>query len=197
MSLRWANRQKESHEVELINKKSDLSGGDILFLISCHEIVDSNDRAKYASALVIHASDLPKGRGWSPHIWQIVEGKNEVVVSLLEAEDSIDSGAIWAQRKMQYEGHELSDEINKILFQTELDLMDYAVANFRKILPTEQKDEDATYYALRDYKDSKLDPEKSIAEQFDLIRVCDPERYPAYFDYRGKRYILKLEKDKR
>jgi spore coat polysaccharide biosynthesis predicted glycosyltransferase SpsG len=34
----------------------------------------------------------------------------------------------------------------------------------------------------------------SIAEQFDLLRVVDPEHYPAFFDYRGKRYIIKMEK---
>ena len=34
----------------------------------------------------------------------------------------------------------------------------------------------------------------SIAEQFDLLRVVDPEHYPAFFDYRGKRYIPKVEK---
>jgi len=34
----------------------------------------------------------------------------------------------------------------------------------------------------------------SIASQFDLIRVCDPNRYPAYFFYRGKKYTMILEK---
>ena len=30
--------------------------------------------------------------------------------------------------------------------------------------------------------------------QFDLLRVVDTERYPAFFDCRGRRYIVKIEK---
>jgi methionyl-tRNA formyltransferase len=53
------------------------------------------DRAKYDSSLVLHASDLPAGRGWSPHIWAITNGAESVTLSLLEAEDQVDSGRIW------------------------------------------------------------------------------------------------------
>ena len=75
-----------------------LAGGEILFLVSCNEIIGKDVRDRYMATLVIHASDLPKGRGWSPHIWQIIEGKKEIMVSLLEAEDAVDSGAIWAKK---------------------------------------------------------------------------------------------------
>jgi methionyl-tRNA formyltransferase len=34
-----------------------------------------------------------------------------------------------------------------------------------------------------------------LAEQFDLLRVVDSERFPAFFEYRGRRYKLKIEKD--
>ena len=105
----WVRRAGVSHDVELVQKKAELSGGDILLLISCHEIISQRDRQRYAASLVIHASDLPEGRGWSPHIWQILEGKREIVVSLIEAQDPVDSGAIWAQRPLVLDGHELCD----------------------------------------------------------------------------------------
>jgi methionyl-tRNA formyltransferase len=47
---------------------------------------------------------------------------------------------------------------------------------------------------MRTPKDSCIDPHRTIAEQFDLIRVCDPIRFPAFFEYRGQKYALKLEK---
>ena len=34
---------------------------------------------------------------------------------------------------------------------------------------------------------------KSIKEQFDLLRICDPDRYPAYFEMHGRKYKLRLE----
>jgi len=165
----------------------------MLFLISCHEIITAAVRSRYCATLVIHASDLPKGRGWSPWVWQILEGHNEIVVTLLEAEDTVDSGAIWHQMSVHFEGHELYDEIHAKLFDAELALMDYAVEHFGSIQPTPQTGS-PTYYRRRTPEDSRLDVHRSIAEQFDLLRVADPERYPAFFDYRGHRYQVLLKK---
>jgi methionyl-tRNA formyltransferase len=51
-----------------------------------------------------------------------------------------------------------------------------------------------TYYRKRIPEDSRIDPCGSIAGQFDLLRVADPERYPAFFDFRGHRYEIRLIK---
>jgi methionyl-tRNA formyltransferase len=51
----------------------------------------------------------------------------------------------------------------------------------------------ASFYPRRRPADSRLDPEKSIAAQFDLLRVVDNEKYPAFFEYRGKKFQLKIE----
>ena len=51
-----------------------------------------------------------------------------------------------------------------------------------------------SYYSKRTPSDSELDPKKSIADQFDLIRVCDPDRFPAYFQLRGSEYKIRLER---
>jgi methionyl-tRNA formyltransferase len=70
----WISQHAEQHEITLARSASELVGGDILFLISCAEIIDSNARASYRACLVLHASDLPEGRGWSPHVWAILNG---------------------------------------------------------------------------------------------------------------------------
>jgi methionyl-tRNA formyltransferase len=184
------------HEVSLSRKKEELTGGDILFLISCHEIISAQVRARYAATLVIHASDLPIGRGWSPHIWQIIEGKNRIPVTLLEAEDVIDSGAIWAQRYIQLDGHETYEEINAKLFDAEIELMCMAVTGFETNKPRQQDERVPTMYRKRTPEDSRIDPHKSIAEQFELLRVADPVRFPAFLEFRGHRYFISIFKDK-
>jgi methionyl-tRNA formyltransferase len=189
----WLKRQA-AHQVELVQQKDRLSGGEILILVSCHDFIDRETRAKYGVTLVIHASDLPRGRGWSPHIWQVLEGKNKIVVTLLEADDNIDSGAIWTQKLISLEGHELVDEINAALFDAEVALMDFAVENYGKITPRSQDGREATYYPRRIPQDSRIDPYRDLASQFDLLRVADPCRYPAFFDLRGKRYAIRIEK---
>jgi methionyl-tRNA formyltransferase len=144
---------------------------------------------------VLHASDLPRGRGWSPHIWEIIRGAESISLSLLEAADMIDSGKIWKKMQILVPKHALWDEINQLLFEAEIQLMDFAVNNIDTVRPRAQSTAiEATYYPKRLPQDSQIDPTKSIAEQFDLIRVCDPDRYPAFFEYLGHRYMLKLEK---
>lgn len=191
---RWAEQHNVGHEINLVHRKTELLGGDILFLISCHEIIGKDIRGVYKSTLVIHASDLPEGRGWSPHIWQILEGNNQITVTLLEAEDQVDSGAIWKQTLIDLEGHETYEEINQALFLAEFELMNFVVDNFEIIVPREQDQRTPTYYRKRTPEDSKLDPNRSIAEQFNLIRVADSKRFPAFFDFRGHRYTLSITK---
>lgn len=190
----WVEQQAKEHEVQLAHNKRELVGGDILFLISCHEIIGLDVRKLFKSSLVIHASDLPQGRGWSPHIWQILDGKNKITVTLLEAEDQVDSGAIWTQTSINLAGHETYDEINHILFHAELELMAFAVGQFSKVVPRPQDQRTPTYYPKRNPEDSKIDPNRSIAEQFDLLRVSDEKRFPAFFDIRGCRYTLSIKK---
>lgn len=191
----WMSAQQGTHQVELVRKKSELSGGDILFMISCAEIVGAADRSAYHATLVLHASNLPLGRGWSPHIWQLIEGADEITLSLLEAEDKVDSGRIWKKLKFPVPKHALWSEINARLFDAEIELIDFAVSEFEQIRPTTQDSSvEPSYYPRRTPCDSRVDPSQSIASQFDRIRVCDPNRFPAFFELHGKRYKLILEK---
>jgi len=191
----WMQRNEDSHEISLIRRKQDLSGGDILFLISCSEIIREEERSLYQASLVLHASKLPQGRGWSPHIWCIIDGENEITLTLLEAEDSVDSGRIWRQVCFPVSPGALWDDINTSLFSAEIELIDFAVNHFDEIEPQEQDSSlEPTYFPRRTPADSCIDPAQSIESQFDLIRVCDPDRFPAYFDLHGHRYKLILEK---
>lgn len=62
--------------------------------------------------LVVHESDLPRGKGWSPLTWQILEGYNRIPVTLIEAEEKVDSGVIYAKELLDFQGHELVDELS-------------------------------------------------------------------------------------
>lgn len=192
---RWIELNKKNFEISLVRRRRDLTGGDILFLISCSEIIRAEERALYRASLVLHASQLPKGRGWSPHIWSIIEGAGEITLSLLEAEDQVDSGRIWQQISFPVAAHALWNEINANLFSAEMELLDYAVQNFANIQPRQQDPSiEPSYYPRRSPTDSNIDPEKSITSQFNNIRVCDPERFPAYFELHDHRYKITLEK---
>ncbi|MGM0429479.1 MAG: formyltransferase family protein [Pseudomonadota bacterium] len=189
----WCDKQP--HDVELLHSKSQLDQGDILFLVSCSELITAFEQNKYQHTLVLHASDLPKGRGWSPHIWELLEGSERITVSLLEAVEPIDSGRIWAKESFHVGQDWLWDEINDALFEVELKLMNFAIENKDNIKPKSQDESDGvSYYPKRSPKDSELDVDKSLREQFGLLRVCDPKRYPATFRLHGHTYKITVEK---
>jgi methionyl-tRNA formyltransferase len=172
----------------------DLKGGDLLFLISSSEIVTKQQRRKFRKTLLIHASDLPNGRGWNPHIWEIINGAPSITITLLEAVDKVDSGDIWKKITVPIPATALFDEINRIIFRVEMELMDFAISNFDIIRPEAQSTEvTPSYWSKREPKDSEIDIHKSIDSQFNLIRVCDPDRYPSFFYKEGKKFLLKLE----
>lgn len=191
---RWIYKNKSDHSISLCRSKEDLVGGDILFLVSCSEILGVNETSKFKNSLVIHASDLPEGKGWSPHVWEILNGASNITVSLIEVGQKIDSGSIWKKVSVRIPKEALFDEINQLLFDTEIELMDFAVANLETVVPIPQADQNVTYWPKRVPSDSEIDINKSLREQFDLIRVCDVDRYPAFFYIRGQKFKLKLEK---
>lgn len=56
-----------------------------------------------------------------PHIWAITNGAESVTLSLLEAEDKVDSGRIWKKMILAIPRHALWHEINESLFNAEID----------------------------------------------------------------------------
>lgn len=186
----------KKHFVSLVFDKIDLVEGDILFLISCAQMIGDDERQKFKSIFTLHASDLPKRRGWSPHIWSILDGENEITVSLLEAREPIDTGPVWLKTSFLLEGHELLDEINTKLFDAELFLMTCAINSIDDIIPIKQIGDSGPYMKKRTPSDSEIDPEKSIKEQFNLLRIIDTKRFPAFFYLQGYKYQIKIEKVK-
>ncbi len=68
--------------------------------------------------------------------------------------------------------------------------------NFDNIVPKDQKGKE-TYYSKRGVQDSKLDINKTIREQFNLLRIVDNQKFPAFFYYKNYKYILKIYKKNR
>lgn len=191
----WQEKHKDIYKISILNKVNEIKeGGDILFLISCSEIVSSKTRNMFSHTLVLHASDLPHGRGWSPHIWSLLSGKNKLTLSLLTAEDEVDTGDIFRKIHIKLNGTELYYEIDKLLFEAEVELLSWACENVFKVEPKPQIIGETSYFRKRTPEDSKLDVDKSIREQFNLLRCCNPERYPAFFELDNRKYKLIIKR---
>jgi methionyl-tRNA formyltransferase len=191
---RWIAAHGHANEISLLRHSRELAGGDLLFLVSCHQIIRAPQRALFGRTLVLHASALPYGRGMSPHVWQIVQGARRLTVTLLDAVDGLDEGDIWHQLEIAFDGTELHDEIHARLFDAEMALMDWALDHVPGGRPRPQPAGEGCYFRKRTPEDSRIDPERPLAEAFDLLRIADPERYPVFFEHRGQRYRLRLDR---
>lgn len=187
-AIQWAHGTAMA--ASLYDQDSD---ADFCFCLSLGQIVPADFRARFRHTLVVHASDLPKGRGWSPLTWQIIEGQNRIPVTLFEAAERVDSGAIYAQRWIEYQGHELIDELRAALAVATLDLCRWFVDSYPVSAEQARPQQgEESFYPRRRPGDSQLDATKPLAEQFDLLRVVDNQRYPAFFECRGHRYRLSI-----
>jgi len=182
------------HQVIRCYDCEDIPNGDICFFLSCEKIVPSNILKRNTHNIVIHPSRLPHGKGFSPLAWQILEGKNEIPITLFEAEERVDSGVTYYRDTIKLEGHELNSEIKKLQAKKTMELILHFIDSYPNVKGYPQKGEES-FYKKRGKKDSELDINKSIAEQFNLLRIVDNERYPAFFRYMGNKYILKIYKE--
>ena len=144
--------------------------------------------------IIPHESKLPSGKGMSPLSWQLLENKNSVFFSLIEAASSFDSGRIYLQKKVIIPKSILFKEIKKIQLSTNLKLIIKFLTKLKKnktVDGIKQKGK-STFYRKRSIKDSLINIDKSIKSQFNLLRICDPDNYPAYFKYKNRTYLIKI-----
>lgn len=176
----------------LLYKHEDIVKGDILVLLSCEKILKDLNLNKHN--IVVHESALPAGRGWSPLTWQILGGKNEIPITLFEADKNVDSGVIYYKDVLQFDDHELIDELKIIQGTKTMELVIRFINDYPNVKGVKQQGA-PTYYSKRVPEDSQININKTVDSQFNLLRVCDNERYPAYFIKNGKKYIIKIEKE--
>lgn len=186
--------QARQHIVKLFYHHEELSKGDICFIISYSKIIPKSFLDVHSNNVVIHESELPKGKGWSPMTWQILEGKTSIPFTLFEASaEGVDAGVIYIRDNIFLEGNELVDEWRdkqaEKTFEMSLRFLDnyqYYSEHF------ETQSGPDSFYRKRTVIDSELDINSSLFDQFNLLRVVDNEKYPAYFIKDGKKFIIKI-----
>lgn len=180
-------------EANLVRNQRDLPEGDIAFFLGCVNIVKPNALARNKRNLVVHASDLPKGRGFSPWTWRVIEGGNIIPVCLIEAADEADTGPIIYKENVALSGTELIADLRQLIGSKAVELCEKFLSMTVSPVGVPQ-DGPASHYRKRTPVDSELDVNKSILSQFNLLRTVDNEKYPAFFRIHGAVYRLKIER---
>lgn len=182
----------EGNDVLVFESHDNLPEGDILFILGYLRIVPNSVLSLHRHNLVIHGSALPIGKGWSPVPWQIAEGSHSIPFTLLEASESLDSGDIYFQRNLSLTGTETFQEWKIKQWQLTYEMVSQFIEEYpnHKAIPQEGLE---SFYKKRTVEDDKVDNNRTLSEIFDHLRICDPERFPAWFEVRGRRFNLRIE----
>ena len=121
--------------------------------------------------------------------WQILEGASTIPITLFEAVAELDAGPIYLQHQIDLQGHELVEEWRALQAQATLELcLGWFDRHLEVVTAARLQQGEASHYRRRP-ADSELDPQRSLAEQFEHLRMVDNERYPAYFRWGNRRFF--------
>jgi len=142
--------------------------------------------------IMFHESPLPEGRGFAPIYWTVSNSRPHLTVTAFQAREGMDSGPIAYQLNVPLCDMDSFEDINnkrvlgiKQCLRCILEEMGQGYIVLREQTGT------VTVTERRTAEDSELDSSRPLAELWDNIRVCDNERFPAFFRIRGKKIVLR------
>ena len=191
----FKNRKLEFKNYSINNffRADEVLDFDIVFLLGYTKILSNQFLQCNKLTLVVHESDLPKGKGFAPIQWQLLEGQSEIKVSLIEATDNVDSGDIFLQSIITFDGTELYEEIREKQAIATINIISEFLKLYPNITRTKQVGNE-TFYPKRKSADGELDISKTLQENFNLLRVGNNDAWPSFFYFKGVKYVLKISK---
>ncbi len=191
-ALQW---RAAGHTLAWAHDAALLPESQMCFYLSYGRIVGADLRARHGNNLVVHESDLPAGRGWSPLTWQVLQGARHIVVSLIEAAAAVDAGSIYGQTTIELSGDELVDDLRQKQAAATFGLCAEFIADYPAVLQRARGQRgNPSYFPRRTPADSRIDIDLPLRDLFNLLRVCDNTRYPAWFEHAGARYTLGIRR---
>lgn len=176
-------------ETNEYNNSKEVKDEEICFILSCTKILRKEFLEKHRHNIVVHASDLPKGKGFTPLKWQVLEGKNVIPLTLFEAVEDCDAGPYYLKDQIHFEGYEMLREMQDIMARKIIEMCCTFVDNMEKMKPVEQTGE-STYYRRFTKEDDLIDVNSTIRDLFLRLRIADFDRFPLVFENEGHKYSL-------
>jgi len=187
-----------------LNKKFDLKISytiekrkkiDLLFIIGFTKKIKLQKLKNYRNKFIIHESDLPKGRGFSPIKNQILKKIYKIKCCLIECDEKIDGGGIYETEFLHIKKNDLYDDIRMKQYETTLKLINKFLKKYPNVKSKKQKGRPSYFRRLKS-KDDEIDPSKNIISQFNLLRSTDYKNHQNFFYINKKKYFIRISKKK-
>lgn len=142
----------------------------------------------------LHASILPKYRGAAPITWAVVDGETSSGVSLMQMDEGMDTGPVFAIHRLPIGPNMTAGELSDALaaLAAEVVATDLARAVAGELVAVPQVEAEATHARMLEKEDGRVDFARSAQRVHDHVRGMSP--WPGAFTTIGPPGAAKLFK---
>ncbi|MBR8734770.1 Bifunctional polymyxin resistance protein ArnA [Fusobacterium necrophorum] len=167
---------------------------DYLISINYRYIIPESIFSKVQYAINIHGSLLPKYRGRTPHVWNIINGEKFSGITCHKITDIVDSGDIIYQEKIKIEDNWTGNDLLKEMQSRYPSILLKAlkkIENNKENIFQKQNEIEATYFGKRIPEMGYISFFNSYINIYNFIRA-QAEPYPGAYYYLsdGKKIII-------
>ena len=141
-----------------------------------------------------HETPLPEGKGNSPIQWTVFNKRPNLTVTAFKATEGMDSGAILYQYNIpisSLDTLEILDNKRNIGIKKCFSEILGELKQGYIVLRTQTGQDSISQ--RRTPEDSELEPNEALLNLWDKIRVCDNNKFPAFFKLKGKKIIIRYK----
>lgn len=148
--------------------------------------------AQVGNVIVMHAAELPQGRGWAPIYYTFIEQKKEYVISGILAANEVDTGSIIVRARFPMEAGFTASFIRMIDEELSLLLIARILKQWPEGNPAGVKQSGTgSYHARRYPRDSEVDISKPLETLIPHLRGVE-SKSPAFFFYNNVKYLIEI-----
>ena len=185
---------KKKFKVGVTSTLKNIKNYDIVIILGYTKIIDPEILSKNKLNIIVHPSKLPADKGFAPIAYQVLRNQKNIYFSIIKLEKKVDSGDIIFQKKVSLRGTELSSELREVQAHETIKILKKFLRKYPRMRFKKQNGK-SSFNKRRTKKDSEININKSIKSQFNLLRICDNNKYPAFFKYRNTKYVIKIYKE--
>jgi len=146
-----------------------------------------------SNIILFHASDLPKGKGWAPIYYTIVNKEEYYTITGLFAANEVDSGDIIVKARFKMKDNYTATILRQWDNDISLILIKKILEKFKdKPLKGMKQTGNETYFKRRYRDDNEISLDERLKEIVDKLRASEPQ-HPAFFFYNGYKYFIFIQ----
>ena len=128
--------------------------------------------------LAVDENTLLQRLVWNPMNWQLPKGASSMPMKLFEVVAELDAGPIHLQQQMTIQGHDLVDEWRALQPRATFELcLTWLYRNQEEAGAAKPQRYESSHYPGRQAANSEIDPQLSLAQQFNFLGVADNQRH--------------------